>query len=244
MLYADDTGVVSQLPEQVRKMMWMIVVVCVALGLTVSETKTGIIGLRAKGMPESTAIFSVETAGQVYNHTNEFVSLGGNVSHSADLSIRVKVNRRIRNAWCSFRKYALELYDRPSAPLELKIRMLRAEVLKTMLYACVTWIPRTCHYDTLRRVHHSLLTRCIGWRTHNRADHPIFYLDTLIKTGSKSIEATLRRRQIFFVGFVARMENWWNKGQNISGEMDRCRESQGWAMACSRMPELDEKDQG
>ena len=32
----------------------------------------------------------------------------------------IEVNRRIGNAWCSFRKYTLELYDRPSAPLELK----------------------------------------------------------------------------------------------------------------------------
>ena len=46
-----------------------------------------------------------------------------------------------------------------------------------------------------------------GWRKHNRADHPISYLDTLLKTGSESIEATLRRRRILFAGFVARMEN-------------------------------------
>ena len=101
----------------------------------------------------------------------------------------------------------LELYDRPCAPLQLKIRMLRAEVLETMLYGCVTWSPRTCHYDTLRRAHHSFLTRCIGWRKHNRADHPISYLDTFIKTGSESIEAILRRMRILFAGFVARMED-------------------------------------
>ena len=65
---------------------------------------------------------------QVYNQTNEFVYLRGNVNHNADLSI--EVDRRIRKSWCSFRKYTLELYDQPSAPLELKIRMLRAEVLK------------------------------------------------------------------------------------------------------------------
>ena len=111
------------------------------------------------------------------------------------------------NAWCSFRKNTLELYDRPSAPFELKIRMLRADVLETMLYGCVTWSPRACHYDTLSRAHYRFLTRCIGWRTHNRADHAISYLDTLIKTGSESIEATLRRRRILFAGFVARMEN-------------------------------------
>ena len=85
--------------------------------------------------------------------------------------------------------------------------MLRAEVLETMLYDCVTCSPRACHYDTLRRVHHRFLTRCIGWRKHNRADHPISDLDTPIKTGSESIEATLRRRRILFAGFVARMED-------------------------------------
>ena len=158
--------------------MGVIVVVCAAFGLTVSEAKTEIMCIRAKGMPESAATFSVEAAGQVYDQTNEFVYLGGNANHNADLSI--EVNRRIRNAWCSFQKYTLELYDRPSAPLELKIQMLRTEVLEAMLYGCVTWSPRACHYDTLRRVPHRFLTNCIGWRKNNRADHPISYLDTLI----------------------------------------------------------------
>ena len=121
--------------------MGVIVVVCAAFGLTVSEAKTEIMCLRAKGMPESTATFSVEAAGRVYDQTNEFVYLGGNVNQNADLSI--EVDRRVRNAWCSFRKYTLELYNRPSAPLELKIRMLRAEVLETMLYGCVSYVEST-----------------------------------------------------------------------------------------------------
>ena len=205
MLYADDAGAVSQSPEQLRKIMGVIVVVCAAFGLTVSEAKTEIMCLRAKGMPESTATFSVEAAGEVYNQTNEFVYLARNVNHNVDLSI--EVDRRIRNAWCSFRKYTLELYHQPSAPLELKTWMLRADVLETMLYGCVTWSMRACHYDTLRRAHRRFLTRCIGWRKHYRADHPISYLNTLIKTGSERTEATLRRRRILFVGFVARMED-------------------------------------
>ena len=76
MFYADDAGVVSRSPEQLRKMMGVIVVVYAAFGLTISEAKTEIMCLRAKGMPESTATFSVEAAGQVYNQTNEFVYLG------------------------------------------------------------------------------------------------------------------------------------------------------------------------
>ena len=53
--------------------MGVIVVICEAFGLTVSEAKIEIMCLRPKGIPESTAIFSVEAAGQVYNQTNEFV---------------------------------------------------------------------------------------------------------------------------------------------------------------------------
>ena len=180
MLYANDAGVVSQSPERLRKVMGVVVVVCAVFGLTVSEAKSEIMCLRAKGMPESTATFSVEAAGQVYNQTNEFVYLGGNVNQNADPSI--EVDRRVRNAWCRFRKYTLELYHRPSAPPELKLRMPRAQVLETKLYGCITWSPRAYHYDTLRVAHHRFLTCCIGWRKHNRADHPISYRDTLLKT--------------------------------------------------------------
>ena len=56
-------------PKQLRKMMGVVVVVSLAFGLTVR--------LRTKGMPESTAILSIEAAGQVYNQTIEFVNLGG-----------------------------------------------------------------------------------------------------------------------------------------------------------------------
>ena len=42
MLYADDAGVVSQSPGQLRKTMGVIVVVCAAFGLTISEAKTEI----------------------------------------------------------------------------------------------------------------------------------------------------------------------------------------------------------
>ena len=67
MFYADDAGVVSQSLEQPRKVMGVIVVVCAAFGITVSEAKTEIMCLHAKGMPESTATFNVEAACQVYN---------------------------------------------------------------------------------------------------------------------------------------------------------------------------------
>ena len=89
MLYADDAGVVSQSLQQARKIMGVIVVECAAFGVTIVEAKTEIMCLRTKRMPESTGIFSVEAAGQVYNQTNEFVHFGRNVNHNAYLSVEV-----------------------------------------------------------------------------------------------------------------------------------------------------------
>ena len=100
MLNADDAGVVSQSPEQPRKMMRAIVVVCAAFSLTVLEAETEIMCLCAKETPKSIAIFSVQAVDEMYNHTNEFVYLGENVNHNTDLSI--EVDQRTRNAWCSF----------------------------------------------------------------------------------------------------------------------------------------------
>ena len=103
MRYIDnDGGVVAHSPEQLRKMMGVIVGVCAASNLTVSGAKTKIMCLRRKGMSKSTAILSVEAAGQMYNQTTELVYLGENVNHNSDLS--TKTNRRMPNAWFSFRK--------------------------------------------------------------------------------------------------------------------------------------------
>ena len=49
MLYADDAAVVSQSPEHLTKVMVVIVTVCEAFGLTVSETKTEKIVFANKG---------------------------------------------------------------------------------------------------------------------------------------------------------------------------------------------------
>lgn len=86
-------------------------------------------------------------------------NLGGNVNHDVYMSIEF-----IRNAWYSFRKCTLKLCGVVSASLELKIRTLKAVVVETTLYGCVTWSPHWCHYDSLRRAHHNLLTLRIGWR--------------------------------------------------------------------------------
>ena len=143
--------------------------------------------LRAKGMSEPTAIFSVQATGQVYNQTNEFVYLGGNVKP------QYRPVHRGRPAHTQGMVQLPEVHPRTVRPTQRSPRaqrMLRTEVFETMMYGCVTWSQRACHNDTLRRAPHRFLTRCISWRKHNRADHTISCPDTRIKAGCESTEAS------------------------------------------------------
>ena len=67
------------------------------------------------------------------------------------------------------------------------------------------WSPNKRDCDRLRRVHHYILLRCLGWRKQKRDDHALSYADALAKTASESIEAIVRKRKILFAGFVARI---------------------------------------
>ena len=98
------------------------------------------------------------------------------------------------------------LYDYSGWPsLRLKVRLLKAEVVETLLYGCMTWSPKKPDYDRLRQVHHSTLLRCLGWRKRKRDDPTLLYADALSKTAFESIEAIVRKQRILFAGFVARM---------------------------------------
>ena len=83
--------------------------------------------------------------------------------------------------------------------------MLKTEVPETLLYGCSTWSPSKADYDRLRKSHHQVLVRCLGWRKRKRKDHILSYANALLRTDSESVETTVRRRSILFAGFVARM---------------------------------------
>ena len=64
------------------------------------------------------------------------VYLGATVRENADLT--VKINRCVLLANLRFRRCGLPLYDQSTAALRLKVRMLKAEVMETMLYRART----------------------------------------------------------------------------------------------------------
>ena len=99
----------------------------------------------------------------------------------------------------------MEIYDHAGVRLRLKVRLLKAKVIETLLYGCMTWSPNNLDYDRLRRALHSMLLRCLGWRKGKRDDHTLSYADALAKTASESIKAIVRKERILLAGFASRM---------------------------------------
>ena len=174
---------------------------CSSKGLRVSEAKTWIMCLQTKGGGK--ASFTINAAGQVYKQKIQFVYFGGAIT--ADRGLSIDITRRLQRAWACFQRCKIEIYDRPGGRLRLKVRMLKAEVVETLLYDCMTWSPKKPDYDRLRRVHHSMILRRLEWRKLKREDHTLSCADALAKTASDSIEAIVRKRRILFAGFVARI---------------------------------------
>ena len=144
----------------------------------------------------------IATAGQKYHQIHQFVYLGGLITEDADITR--DVNRRIKLALGCFRKFATELFYRPSELLRLKARLLNAEAMEALLYGCMTLAPRNAHYRHLRTTHHKLLLRVIGHRRIHGTYRKMSYAKALKKTGSRSVDETIRQRRLLFAGALAR----------------------------------------
>ena len=68
----------------------------------------------------------------------------------------------------------------------------------------MTWAPRNAHYQQLRTTHHKLLLRVIGYRHVHGTYRNMSYAKALKKTGSQSVEATIRQRRLLFAGALAK----------------------------------------
>ena len=114
---------------------------------TISKSKAETVRMPIPRAPATKIAFNA--TGQQYRQTTSFAYLGGTVTEAPNLSD--EIDWRIRTGWMGSERYKRGLYDRPKAILlPLKVRMVRSEVVETLLYGCATWTPLKGHYAKLR----------------------------------------------------------------------------------------------
>ena len=135
-------------------------------------------------------------AAQRYRQTTQFLSLGGIIHENADLWLEIE--RRIRLMWARFKRFGPELHDGKTAPISLKLCMLKAEVFEALLYGLMCYVDSRC--GTLRqarKVHQVLLQPAghCGLHSRQRSDYAtVSYAKALKKTRCESIETTICKR--------------------------------------------------
>ena len=76
-----------------------------------------------------------------------------------------EIKRRVGIAWACYSRFKRELCDIKAAPFAQKLRILKAEVIETLLYGCVTWTLGKEHFPVLRTAHYRFFLRVIGFQT-------------------------------------------------------------------------------
>ena len=120
----------------------VIVTVFEAAGLTVSgKKKTETMLLAAWGLASWAPPFVIRRSRAVNN-------LGGVIHEDADLMVEIK--RRVRQMWACYKRFGPELYGIATARLGLKVYLLKAEMIETLLsHGCVTWTLKVAYCDEL-----------------------------------------------------------------------------------------------
>ncbi|CAN0279008.1 unnamed protein product [Ectocarpus sp. 13 AM-2016] len=168
-----------------------------------SNTRRGL--FFPQGVYHYLATRPLSAAGQMYKQTDRFVYLGRTIC-AVGKADREITSRSCR-AWKCYRRYSASMFDRRRADRQLKIRLLQAEVVETLLYGCASWSLTAEYYTKLNGTHRQFLTRCIGCSKRKRLDRLLSCAQALIQAGcEETIEATVRKRRLCFAGFVMRME--------------------------------------
>ena len=91
--------------------------------------------------------------------------------------------------------------------------------MEALLYGRMTCPPPRDHYRLLRRTHHRLFLRVIGYRREHGTYRQLLYAQALKKTGCQSVEATTRQRRLLFAGAMARQPAGRRLKQLMDGKL-------------------------
>ena len=134
-LFADGMAKVAPTEEKMQKGVDQVSDSCDSYDLTISIKKTGVVYQPAPGKPYKEPIITVK--GQRLQIVDKFTYLGSTFSRI--VRIDDEVNARIAKANAAFGRLRGSVWDRSRIRLDTKLKVYKAVVLPTLLYACETW---------------------------------------------------------------------------------------------------------
>ena len=146
LLYADDLAENAKSEEKMQGDVDRISKACDNFQLTISTKKTEVVQQPTPGKPYSEPTITVN--GQKLQVVDKFTYLGSTLSRA--VHIDGEVTARTAKARVAFGRLRTNVWERNGIRLDTKLKVYKAVVLPTLLYACETWTVYQRHAKKLK----------------------------------------------------------------------------------------------
>ena len=156
-LFADNMAKGAPTDEKMQKGVDQVSDSCDSYDLIISNKKTKVVYQPAPGKPYKEPTITVK--GQRLQVVEKFTYLGSTLS--SVMQIDDEVNARIAKANTAFGRLRGSVWDQSGIRLDTKLKVYKAVVLPTLLYACETWTVYQRHAKRLNHFHTSRLRKLL-----------------------------------------------------------------------------------
>ena len=184
---------------------------CDNFQLTISTKKTEVVHQPAPGKPYSEPTITVN--GQKLQVVDKFTYLGSALSRA--VHIDDEVTARTSKASVAFGRLRTNVWERNGIRLDTKLKVYKAVVLPTLLYACETWTVYQRHAKKLNHFHLSCLRKLLKIRWQDKIPDT----EVLKKANTQSVHTLLKLAQLRWTGHVTRMPDERLQKKVLYGEL-------------------------
>ena len=133
------------------------------------------------------------------------------------------INARIAKASVAFGRLRANVWKRNRIKLDTKLKVYKAVVRPTLLYACETWTVYQRHAKRLNHFHLSCLRKLIKIKWQDKIPDT----EVLKKVGMQSMHTNLKIAQLRWTGHIIRMPDVRPPKKVFYGELKEGKRSQG-----------------
>ena len=219
LLYADDMDKNANTEAKMQRAMDQVSQSCDNYDLTISTKKTEVVHQPAPGKPYNEPTITVN--GQKLKVVDKFTYLGSTLSRA--VHIDDEITARIAKASVAFGRLRANVWERNGIKLDTKLKVYKAVVLPTLLYACETWTVYQRHAKRLNHFHLSCLRKLLKIKWQDKIPDT----EVLRKAGMQSMHTVLKLAQLRWTGHVIRMPDARLPKKVFYGELQEGKRSQG-----------------
>ena len=198
-LFADDCALNASTQSEMQESMDLFSRACDDFGLTISTKKTEVMHQQAPATQYTEPTITVN--GQKLAAVDKFIYLGSTLSRSTNID--AEVSYRLARASAAFGRLQYTVWERRGISLQTKLKVYRAVVLPSLLYACETWTVYSRHARQLNSFHMRCLRKLLLIKWQDKVPDT----EVLQRADMESVHAMLKRAQLRWAGHVCRMDD-------------------------------------